>query len=203
MFKKARCSIRAFYLYLKSLMVIQKEFTDRLQEYKEELYFYLLKKARDEEVAKEVFQNTCLRAIEKYAQLKHIGRLRAWLFQIARNEFYSYHRQELQFKNNRPERIITESEMPFSLEQEFCCFDKFIEELPDIYREVIVRVYKKGETQKEAAESLALSLANCKARIRRAKHILKEKFQHCCQYQLNEHQKLGGDPDCERCHSIS
>ena len=68
-----------------------------------------------------------------------------------------------------------------------------------MYREVIELVYIKGHKQKDAAKELDISLINTKARIRRAKELLKKKFQDCCKYELDKTGKLTGEPDCSIC----
>ncbi|MEO0331433.1 MAG: RNA polymerase subunit sigma-70, partial [Bacteroidota bacterium] len=57
----------------------------------------------------------------------------------------------------------------------------------------------KGHKQKDVAKELEISLENTKARIRRAKGILKEKFKECCKYELDKKGKLIGEPNCSIC----
>ena len=68
-----------------------------------------------------------------------------------------------------------------------------------MYREVIELVYIKGHKQKDVAVALDISLENTKARIRRAKDMLKHKFKECCKYELDEKGKLTGEPNCSTC----
>ena len=74
-----------------------------------------------------------------------------------------------------------------------------INELPEIYKEVIELVYIDGKKQKDAAKHLGISLENVKARIRRAKDMLKKKFKECCKYESNKKGKLIGAPNCSKC----
>lgn len=48
--------------------------------------------------------------------------------------------------------------------------------------------------------NLGISLPNVKARIRRAKNILKDRFTNCCKYIRNEQDQLAGEPDCAICN---
>ena len=82
---------------------------------------------------------------------------------------------------------------------EVCCFDKFIEDLPIKYKETIELVYLNGKKQSEAAKILEISLANVKARIRRAKKMLQEKFHTCCKFEFDKNGNLVGESDCPTC----
>ena len=80
-----------------------------------------------------------------------------------------------------------------------CCFDKFINDLPPPYKEVIEIVYIKGKKQKEAASILGITLMNVKVRIKRAKDILKKNFNECCKYSFNANGDLIGESNCNIC----
>ena len=164
----------------------------------DELFFFILKRIRNEEAAREILQNSFLKVHKNLPQLRDESRVRAWTFQIVRNEIANFHNQvpltegEEHFFNARDfeQDLIPDS---------YCCFEKFIEGLPEKLHLVVEEVYLKGNSQQQAAETLGLSLANTKARIRRAKEILKQNFQECCKYQLDEQGQLTGEPDCGSC----
>lgn len=165
------------------------------QEYSSTLYFFILKRVKNETEANDILQNTFLKIHDKGYQLKQPHKAKAWAFQIARNEIANFYKKENKFTTALPEvhEPLPEKNDPF------CCFDTFINELPSSYKETIELVYIKGKKQEESAEILGISLANLKARIRRSKNILKEKFIECCNYQFNKNGKLIGEPDCPKC----
>lgn len=162
------------------------------------LYFFILKRVHDVTIAQDVVQNTFLKAHGSLGTVHKPVKIKAWLFQIARNELANYYRD--------PNTNISNTELApiadVSAKDDFCCFERFIEELPDKYQKVIKLVYLEGKTNSEAANTLNLSLANIKARIRRAKGILKQRFQDCCSYKTNESDQLVGEPDCAVCYAI-
>lgn len=166
-------------------------------EYKNELYFFILKRIQNEESAQEVLQNAFLKIHKNLHNLVQESKVRAWVYQISRNEIANFR------KHNSP--VLYESNInDYSIENSgngdlFCCFDRFVEALPENYRSVILEVYRKGKTQQEAAHVLGISLANSKARIRHAKAILKDNFLQCCNYELNTRGVLSGEPDCSIC----
>ncbi|MEM8526646.1 MAG: sigma-70 family RNA polymerase sigma factor [Bacteroidota bacterium] len=163
--------------------------------YKEEVYFFVLKKLKNKDAADEVLQNTFLKVCLYLDSLKEQEKLRAWIFQISRNEIINYHNQSA--KQNKTESLNPEEDK--TAYDEVCCLDRFVEQLPDTYRETIELLYFQGKKQQEVARILGISLANVKARTRRGKAILKENLQECCQYELNKEGDLVGESNCAHC----
>ena len=81
----------------------------------------------------------------------------------------------------------------------YCCFDKFLNELSHPYKEVMELVYVEGKKQGEVSEILGITLANVKIRIKRAKESLKQKLQECCHYEVDKEGNLVGEPNCNCC----
>ena len=173
--------------------------TERIwQEQGTALYLFILKRTNDAMVAEDVLQNTFLKIHEHLHGLKDTSKAKAWSFQIARNELANY------YKGNPATVAMNASgdlEEP-PLMDDFCCFERFLDELPESYKKVIQLVYLEGKTNPQAAYELHLSLANVKARVRRAKNILKQRFQECCHFKLNNSGKLVGVPQCIVCNTI-
>jgi RNA polymerase sigma-70 factor (ECF subfamily) len=165
------------------------------KQFNEELYFFILKKVKNEAATNDIFQNTFLKIHKNLHQLNDEEKLKAWVFQIARNEITNYFKQESVYVAVTKETKEIESENY----ENICCFDKFINDLPLIYKEPIELVYLKGKKQYEVSEILNISLANVKARIRRAKDILKKNFNECCKYQFDKNGSLIGEPNCSKC----
>ncbi|MEM1257134.1 MAG: sigma-70 family RNA polymerase sigma factor [Bacteroidota bacterium] len=165
------------------------------QTYGNMLYFFILKKVKDKEVASDILQNSFLKIHKNLPQLKDAQKVRAWVYQIARNEVANYFDKEAHYASPNDIGVQTnETNM-----SNCCCFDRFIDELPKSHKEVIQLVYVKGEKQHQVAKSLGLSLPNVKAIIRKSKALLKEQFITCCNYTLNSKGKLVGEVDCAHC----
>ncbi len=163
------------------------------QKYYSTLFFFILKRVKDEVATKDILQTSFLKIHEKKHLLRDKSKLKAWVFQIVRNEI-----------NNHFKAIDTQPfiELPSeTLEESSCCLDRFIDELPDIYQIPVKLIYLEGKSQQETADHLGITLAATKGRIRRAKEDLKESFISCCKYQINEKNQLVGEPDCEDCGS--
>ena len=164
-------------------------------QFNEELYFFILKKVKNEAATNDIFQNTFLKIHKNLQQLKEDEKVKAWVFQIARNEIANFFNQESVYVAITKEGKESDAKNY----QNICCFDKFINDLPIIYKEPIELVYIKGKKQQEVSEILNISLANVKARIRRAKDILKKNFNECCKYEFDKNGNLIGEPNCTLC----
>ena len=58
--------------------------------FNEELYFFILKKVNSKHVANDIFQNSFLKIHQNLSKLKSEEKVKAWIFQIARNEIITW-----------------------------------------------------------------------------------------------------------------
>lgn len=165
------------------------------QKHGQEVYLFILKRVKNKCIAHDVFQNAFLKIHKKIQQLKADSKVRAWVFQIVRNEIVNYFNQELSYQSAATPEVIPADENSVNI----CCFDRFIDELPDTYKEVMLLTYVSGKKQEQVAKILDISISNVKTRIRRSKEMLKEKFLACCKFEVNFNGKLIGTPDCPVC----
>lgn len=163
--------------------------------FNDQLYFFILKKVKSKDAANDIFQNTFLKIHKNLSQLEKEEKAKAWVFQIARNEMNNYFKD----KSMYVEKLHSTKDIPLQKYQHICCFDKFINDLPIIYKQAIELIYIKGLKQKDVAKDLGISLENVKARVKRAKDILKKNFKECCKYEFNKNGKLIGESNCSIC----
>ncbi|MEO1012813.1 MAG: sigma-70 family RNA polymerase sigma factor [Bacteroidota bacterium] len=166
-----------------------------VSDFSDELYFFILKRVKNKDVANDIFQNTFLKIHQNVSKLEKEEKVKAWIFQISRNEIANYFKRE---SDDAKKRNMAK-EIPSSEYQHICCFDKFVDELPETYRQVIELMYISGCKQKDVADKLGISLENVKTRIHRAKDILKKKFNECCKYEFDKNGKLVGESNCSSC----
>lgn len=165
------------------------------ERFNSEIYFFTLKKVKDTDITNEVIQNSFLKIHQSIGTIKDPEKLKAWVFQIVRNEIANYYNQRSKATLPPKVELFTSTNNYGDL----CCLDRFINSLPEQYKVVIELVYLKGHSQIEAAEIIGISLSNVKARLRRAKLILINNFNICCKFKLNAEGKLVGDSNCSRC----
>jgi len=161
----------------------------------EEVYFFILKRVKETTIANDILQNTFYKAHKNINKLENLDKIRPWIFQISRNEIADYFKREAKYA----EKLNDKDEKASGSYQDICCFDRFIEDLPVHYKSVIEMIYIDGKTQVETARLLKISLTNVKARIRRSKSILKQRFKECCKYEIDRNGMLTGEADCAKC----
>lgn len=169
---------------------------------KESLFYFILKRVKDEDLSRDILQEVFIKIHLKLHQLNNPAKTKAWAFQIARNQIAEYFRKTrntVALSELRKEQVSEDFE---SEEISFCCFENFVDELPPKYAHIITLINVEGKKQHEAAEELDISLANVKSRVYRAKEMLKQKFVECCQFNLDENGLLVGEQNCPRCNAI-
>lgn len=168
------------------------------KDYYTELYFFTMKKVKNQDAVNEVIQNAFIKIHNNIGTIRDESKVKAWTYQIVRNEINNLFNQDkkLQETSNLSDFVSG------STINDLCCLDRFIDELPQNYRQVLQLVYQEGITMNEAAEQLDISLANVKARIRRSKKILKENFNECCKFRFDNNGKLVGESNCTVCEAV-
>ncbi|MHC2990347.1 hypothetical protein OB13_01620 [Pontibacter sp. HJ8] len=164
---------------------------------KDNLYRFILKRVKNQVEAEDILQEVFIKIHLNLDNLTNHANVQAWAYQITRNQivdFYKKTRHAVELQDTTLEKL-PEPERKLM----YCCFESFIHELPQKYRKVIELINFEGKKQQEVAELLGVSLANTKSRVHRAKEMLKEKFVTCCQFTLDDHGKLTGEQNCQRC----
>ena len=153
----------------------------------QKLYRVVRSYIKDEEVIKDIMQNTYIKAYEKLYQFNKKSKFSTWLIRIGINEAL----QELKSKqhkvivhpniihNNKsiaeasksmnPEHNIIQKEAKWILE-------KVIDELPEKYKVVYMLSEVENMKIKDISNCLNISINNVKVRTHRAKQMLKDKL---------------------------
>ncbi len=172
---------------------------DIWNEHYTEIFFFVLKRVKNTDSTHDIIQNTFLKIHNNLKTVKQTSKVKSWVFQIARNEIINFYNSSTKVKDSSN---VTSDWLTEGQYNSLCCFDKFVNELPDKYRTVIILVYFEGKKLLEVTKELELSLANVKARVRRGKEMLKENFRKCCKYNVDENGKLVGESNCVRCNQM-
>lgn len=178
---------------------MEKNTQDIWDSLKESLFYFILKRVKNEDTSNDILQDVFIKIHLNLNNVKDPSKIPAWVFQITRNQINEHFRKSEHFTSLHE---VNEQELLDEFEDynsDFCCFETFIDELPDKYSKVIALTSLKGKKQKEVANQLQISLSSIKSRIHRAKNMLKQKFIDCCQFTLNEHGLLEGEQNCTHC----
>jgi RNA polymerase sigma-70 factor (ECF subfamily) len=158
------------------------------EDFLEPLKRFVARRVENEFDVEDILQEIFYKIHTHIGCLKEEGKLRAWLFQIARNavaDHYRSHKPVSQISLT-PEDTINETTEILDEDQEIImCLRSMINYLPAKYRQAIVLSELEGLTQKELAEELGLSLSGAKSRVQRARKELKGLLTDCCQFEFD------------------
>lgn len=170
------------------------------KKYSSPLKSFILKKTRDEEVAKDILQEVFLKFHLHKTEIHKIQSLKPWLYKVANNSVMDYYRKRAKLPQI-PETIPAEEEPDKHSPQD--CLLPLINNLPEIYREALILSEIEGKKQAEVAQILNISLPGAKSRIQRGKKMLQEGFTQCCDYRLSDNGVLVGEhksfSECKVC----
>ncbi len=126
--------------------------------------------------ADDLVQDTILKAWAKQSSFELGTNIKAWLFTILRNEFYSQMRKrgrEVQDSEGAfTERLSVHPAQYGSLD--LSDFKKALDQLPEDQREAIILVGASGFSYEEAAEICECAVGTIKSRVSRARTRLQE-----------------------------
>jgi len=130
---------------------------------------YIKSHINDIDDASDILQDVFIKIIENLGSLTEESKLKSWIFTITRNSIIDYYRKKSQHKKSE----LTECSMQKIMhnkdfdntESLDCCLIKFIERLPEDYRNIIMDSEIHGIKQKDLTEKYNLaypSVHECK-----------------------------------------
>lgn len=135
--------------------------------------------AQNADKADDLVQETLVKAWDKHASFQPGTNLKAWLFTILRNEFYSQMRKrgrEVQDSEGlMTARLAVHPSQPGQLD--FKDFKSALEQLPEDQREAIMLIGALGFSYEEAAEICGCAVGTIKSRVSRARTRLQDILQ--------------------------
>lgn len=148
------------------------------------MYSFLLRLTQDEQLARDLFQETWLRLAANARRLSPSTLPGPWLFAVARNLFVSHRRWSL-IDNVALSALrfsSTAAAMPSPLEQVSADLaqrrlERALGELGVKYREVVLLVAVEGFSTTDVATILRLEPATVRQRLARGRAFLKQKLQ--------------------------
>jgi len=170
----------------------QKAYTALMERHRPAIFHIINKIVRNDETASDLVQETFMKAFSALATYRSEYRFSTWLYKIAANASIDFLRKKriqalsldrpLETRNGEveievpdysyhPERDLERKEQTFSIEEA-------IDSLPAKYREVIVYRHKDDKSYEEIADLLDIPVGTVKARIFRARELLKKKLRH-------------------------
>jgi RNA polymerase sigma-70 factor (ECF subfamily) len=172
----------------KSLRVVgtHAEFAAACLPHQQEMYAVAMRIARDPDTAKDLVQETLLRAMVAWDSFEPGSNLRAWLFRILTNAFingYRKRRRHQRFASERPgDALIAlygrDQDATDDLEDTLYGnqlsdqVEGALSKLGPDYRDVVERADLKGEKYKDIADALHVPIGTVMSRLFRARRVL-------------------------------
>lgn len=153
--------------------------TDEIVAYIPALRVFARSLCRNVVEADDLVQETLVRAIEKIHLFTAGTNLRAWLFTIMRNRFYSNWAKRSRERTGEKDCVSTvpvataDTQIWHLRKLEL---EQALQQLPVHYRETIMLVTVLGESYQQAAEILGCDIGTIKSRVSRARAALREKL---------------------------
>ncbi|UCC44130.1 MAG: sigma-70 family RNA polymerase sigma factor [Candidatus Zixiibacteriota bacterium] len=170
----------------------QRAFEFLVKKHKSSVFHIVNRIVRNEDASNDLVQETFMKAFASLASYRSEYRFSTWLYKIAANSSIDFLRKrriqalsldrpletkdgEVDFEvadnSYNPEKDLERKERRFTIEEA-------IDSLPIKYRQVIVYRHKDDKSYDEIADLLDIPVGTVKARIFRARELLKKKLKH-------------------------
>ncbi|MEE8302243.1 MAG: sigma-70 family RNA polymerase sigma factor [Candidatus Tectomicrobia bacterium] len=169
-----------------------RQVADAIVEHLDTLFRVALRLTRNTEEAEDLVQDTCLRAYQAGADLRHPERVKTWLVKILTHRYIDAVRQRaghpsiLPYDDGEatdyqcaawlgqpnpltPEQQLTQRETLSALK-------RALDELPAAFRLAVFLVYVEGLSYQEAAEIMDCPLGTVMSRLARGKSLLRQQL---------------------------
>ena len=169
------------------------EFDTTVAEFAVKLRAFIRRRVRDDATADDLTQETMLKVYRSRAALRDGLKIEAWLYRIARRTLIDFYRRQRPGAE-LPENLAAETAEPVEEVSAAMArsLRRFLEELPETYREPVRLAEFEGLPLAKIALRLELSLTAVKSRVRRGRAMLKKKLQDCCRLEFDRLGKIIG-----------
>jgi RNA polymerase sigma-70 factor, ECF subfamily len=166
------------------------------EEYYDRIYRHVLGMVHNPTEAEDLTQETFLRAYQQRDSLREAGAFVAWLYRIATHITLDRLRLRARRAPREAESDVDEIDLhdpdapslQQTIEQKEMseCVQRYLTELPDSYRAVILLHDLHGLTGSQIAETLDLPLPTVKIRLHRARQRLQATLRSGCTFSYDE-----------------
>jgi RNA polymerase sigma-70 factor (ECF subfamily) len=175
-----------FLAITQSTQALHKEFERQTTPHMEVLYNYALRMTGNPEDARDILQETFLKAYRFWDKFEQGTNIRAWLFRIMKNTYINQYRKDVK----EPEKVeyeeiekyydIIRDESTDSTDLQEKMFGQLLDddvsnalnELPEEFRTVVILCDIEGLSYEEIAEFIQVPIGTVRSRIHRGRKIL-------------------------------
>lgn len=153
------------------------------------LYKYVKKYIHDDNDVEDILQDVLLKILNNIDCLKDYNKIDTWIYKICKNTIIDFYRSKNKEIVQITEDLYEEDVDECSFNKEISkCVNTMIENLPDMYKEVLKLIEYKGLSQREVSQQLGISVSAVKSRVYRARIMIKKMLLECCYLEVD---KLG------------
>ena len=163
----------------------EKAYSELTQKYQKPLYFHVCKMIRNSDFAEDLVQDIFLKAFKSLKNYKNDYAFSTWLYRIATNHTIDYLRKKKleTLSIHADDSDDTHATIQLADEDSFTDepmirrerknkVHEAIDQLPEKYREVILKRHIEEKSYQEIAEEMDIPLGTVKAHIFRARELL-------------------------------
>jgi RNA polymerase sigma-70 factor (ECF subfamily) len=170
-------------------MTTQEHTENVWNEFGDGLKSFIFSKVKNDADASDILQDCYLKIHDNIHALNDETRIKAWIYQIARNLIIDYYRNSK--RDPKRSRILAESAVSASsgkvMDTAINDMIKMMEELSPELCEALCLTEIEGMSQKEYSEKTGLSYSGAKSRVQRARVMLKDLLLRCCHYHFDRY----------------
>lgn len=162
-----------------------------------DLRTFIFSKIKNEADTDDILQNTFLKIHDNIHTLKERSSIKAWIYQITRNQITDHFRA-----NNRNRDHFSEKDFDATsssgryMDTAVNDMIQMMDRLSPEYCEALCLTEIEGMNQKQYAEKTGLSYSGAKSRVQRARVMLKDLLLNCCHYQFDKYGTVFGIQQC-------
>ena len=161
------------------------------RQYHEGMHGFILSRVGDEAACDDILQEVFIRVHTRIGSLKDDGKIRSWIYRIARNAIVDHYRSQKNMSALPDGLAAAEDDATDRARGEIeSWLVPMIQSLPEPYRQALVLSEIDGLTQKEVAQRQNLSLSGAKSRIQRGRVMLKKLLVDCCRFEFDHRGKV-------------
>ncbi|MGI0021182.1 MAG: sigma-70 family RNA polymerase sigma factor, partial [Nitrososphaera sp.] len=149
------------------------------------LLSYFRGRVEDAATAEDLLQTVILKVLASGQSARSSETMASWLYKIARNALIDHYRARRPVSELTDDLELEATEDTSSIQGLSACLLPFVQQLPSIYRDVLLSTEFQGKPMQAVASDLSLSLSAVKSRASRGRRMLKDKLLACCDVELS------------------
>jgi len=146
---------------------------------------FLNRRVRSREIAEEILQQFCMRALSKGGDLKKPESMLAWLYRVLNSTLADFHRYQTRKRQKEAEYARLQPLHSQGFDANFAsgctCFYTLIQTLKPEYSDILRQIDLDGKSHTTVAGELGITTNLVKVRLHRARQALKRALlMSCC-----------------------